>query len=39
VLEELLAAEVLVIGVLHSTLAQHFIGQVVGVLEDGQPRH
>jgi hypothetical protein len=39
VLEELLAAEELVIGVLDPALAQHFVGQVVGVLEDRQPRH
>ena len=39
VLEELLAAEELVIGVLHPALAQHFIGEVVGVLEDRKPRH
>jgi hypothetical protein len=36
--EELLA-EVLIIGVLDPALAQHLIGQVIGVLEDGQPRH
>ena len=34
VLEELLAAEELVIGVLHPALAQHLVGEVVGVLED-----
>jgi len=39
VLEELPAAEALVIGVLHPTLAQPFIGEVISVLEDGQPRH
>jgi len=39
VLEELLAAEVLVIGVLDPALAQHLIGQVIAVLEDRQPRH
>jgi hypothetical protein len=39
VLEELLAAEVLVIGVLDPALAQHFIRKVISVLEDGQPRH
>jgi len=39
VLEELLAAEQLVIGVLHPALAQHLVGKVVGVLEDDQPRH
>src|SRR4051812_49035157 len=38
-LEELLAAEELVIGVLDPTLAQHLVGEVVGVLEDRQPRH
>jgi hypothetical protein len=37
VLEELLAAEVLVIGVLDPPLAQHFVQQVVGVLEDRSP--
>jgi hypothetical protein len=39
VLEELLAAEVLVIGVLDPALAQHLIGQVIGVFEDGKPCH
>ena len=39
VLEELLAAEELVIGVLYPPLAQHLVGEVVGVLENGQPRH
>ena len=39
VLEELLAAEELVIGVLDPALAQHLVGEVIGVLEDGQPRH
>jgi hypothetical protein len=39
VLEELLAAEVLVIGVFHPALAQHLVGEVIRVLEDGQPRH
>ena len=39
VLEELLAAEELVIGVLDPALAQHLVGQVIGVLEDRQPRH
>ena len=38
-LEELLAAEELVIGVLDPALAQHLVGEVVGVLEDGQSRH
>ena len=38
-LEELLAAEELVIGVLDPALAQHLVGQVVRVLEDRQPRH
>jgi hypothetical protein len=38
-LEELLAAEELVIGVLDPTFAQHLVGEVVGVLEDRQPRH
>jgi hypothetical protein len=33
-LEELLAAEVLVIRVLDPALAQHFIGQIISVLED-----
>jgi hypothetical protein len=39
VLEELLATEVLVIGVLDPALAQHLIGEVISVLEDRQPRH
>ena len=39
VLEELLAAEELVIRVLDPALAQHLVGQIVGVLEDRQPRH
>jgi hypothetical protein len=39
VLEELLAAEVLVIGVFDPPLAQNFVGQVVSVLEDRKPRH
>jgi hypothetical protein len=39
VLEELLAAEELEIGVLHPALAQRLIGEVVGVLEDRQSRH
>src|SRR5471032_705954 len=38
-LEKLLAAEVLVIGVLDPALAQRLIRQVVGVLEDDQPGH
>src|SRR5450432_524008 len=38
-LEKLLAAEVLVIGVLDPALAQRLIRQVIGVLEDGQPGH
>jgi hypothetical protein len=38
-LEELLAAEELVIGILDPTLAQHLVGEIVGVLEDRQPRH
>src|ERR1700730_6120912 len=38
-LEELLAAEELVIGVFHPALAQHLIREVIGVLEDGKPRH
>jgi hypothetical protein len=38
-LEELLATEELVIGVLQPALAQYLIGEVVGVLEDGQARH
>ena len=38
-LEELLAAEELVIGVLHPALAQLLIGEVVGVFENGKPRH
>src|SRR5438477_2469538 len=38
-LEELLAAEELVIGVLDPALAQHLVGEVVGVLEDRKPRH
>jgi len=39
VLEELLAAEVLVIGVLDPTFAQRLVGEVISVLENGQPRH
>ena len=38
-MRSLLAAEVLVIGVFDPALAQHLVGQVVGVLEDRQPRH
>src|SRR5450432_2954542 len=38
-LEKLLAAEVLVIGVLDPAFAQRLIRQVIGVLEDGQPGH
>ena len=38
-LEELLTAEELVIGVLYPALAQRLVGEVVGVLEDGKPRH
>jgi len=39
VLEELFTAEQLVIRVLHPAFAQHFIRQVVHVLEDRQSRH
>ena len=39
VLEELLAAEELVIGVLDPALAQHLVGEIISVLEDRQPRH
>ena len=39
VLEELLAAEQLEIGVLDPPLAQRLVGEVVHVLEDRQPRH
>ena len=39
VLEELLAAEELIIGVLHPAFAQHLIGEVVSVLEDCKPHH
>jgi hypothetical protein len=39
VLEELLPAEVLIIGVLHPALAQRLIRQVVGVFEDDQSCH
>jgi hypothetical protein len=38
-LEELFAAEELVIGVLDPALAQHLVGEIIGVLEDRQPRH
>ncbi len=38
-LEELLPAEELVIGVLDPALAQDLVGEVVGVLEDREPRH
>src|SRR5579862_4742554 len=38
-LEKLFAAEELIIRVFHPALAQRFIGQVVSVLEDRQPRH
>jgi len=37
VLEELLAAEVLIIGVLTHRSTQHLVGQVVSVLEDASP--
>ena len=37
--EELLAAEVLVIRVFQPNLAHHLVAEVVGVLEDGEPRH
>ncbi len=39
VLEELLSAEELKIGVLDPALTQHLIGEVVHVLENGEPRH
>jgi hypothetical protein len=39
VLEELLAAEVLIIPVLNPVLAQRLVGEVLHVLEDGKPRH
>jgi hypothetical protein len=39
VLEELLSAEELKIGVLDSALIQHLIGEVVHMLEDRQARH
>ena len=38
-LEKLFAAEVLVIRVLDPLLAHHFVAQVVGVLENREPRH
>ena len=38
-LEERLAAEVLIIGVLHPALAQYLVGEIVSVLEDRQPCH
>ena len=38
-LEKLLAAEVLVIRVLDPLLAHHFVAEVVGVLENREPRH
>ena len=38
-LEELLAAEELIVGVLDPALAQNLIGEVVTVLEDRQSRH
>ena len=38
-LEELLPAEELIIGVLHPARAQLLVGEIVGVFEDGQPRH
>jgi hypothetical protein len=39
VLEKLLAAEVLVIRVLDPEFAYHFVAEVIGVLENGEPRH
>src|SRR5215212_813181 len=39
VLEELLSAEELEVGVLDPALTQHLIGEVVHVLEDGEPSH
>ena len=39
VLEKLLAAEVLVIGVLDPPLAHGLVAEVVGVFENGEPRH
>jgi hypothetical protein len=38
-LEELLAAEVLEIRVLGPALAQRLVAEVIGVFEDGKPRH
>src|SRR6266481_6484111 len=38
-LEELLAAEVLEVRVLHPPIAQSLVGKVISVLEDRQPRH
>src|SRR5260370_14932606 len=38
-LEELLAAEVLEVWVLHPAIAQSLVGKVISVLEDRQPRH
>jgi hypothetical protein len=38
-LEEILAAEELKIRILNLTVAQHLVGQVVHLLEDGEPRH
>src|SRR5258708_35390596 len=38
-LEELLAAEVLEVRVLHPAIAQSLVGKVISVLEDRQPRH
>jgi hypothetical protein len=35
-LEKLLAAEALEVWVLYPALAQHLVGQIVAVLEDGQ---
>jgi len=37
--EEFFAAEQLVVGVLQPPLAQHVVGQIVHVFEDGEPRH
>src|SRR5215467_9494161 len=38
-LKELFAAEVVIIRVLHPALAQRLVGEVVHVLDDGEPRH
>src|SRR6266540_4019803 len=38
-LEELLAAEVLEVRVLHPAITQSLVGKVISVLEDRQPRH